>query len=279
MRNGSRANSAKPPNNIKELSLYRERAVAYLTTASATAMCYFSQPAIASQQKTDKSPLSLADSAIDALLCEKISVHYPEHAILAEESGAQAGQEASSDYLWLIDPIDGTKSFIAGNPLFGSTLALSHQGKPLLGCLALPALGLIYSGGTDLDAQEHNEQRALSPSKVLKLKQAYLCLNEAELFHQHYPNLAACLEASARYLRYSHDCFTYTQLLIGKVDAVIEFDLQPWDFMPLAALLPSAGACISDWQGNALTLQSSGSVLASCGPELHEQLLDILSRL
>ena len=253
--------------------LYRQRALEFALAARPLALRYFQQSELASAQKSDASPVSAADRDLDALLCRLIAEHFPGHGVWAEESGKR---DDSAEYLWLVDAIDGTKSFIAGNPMFGSTLGLWRDGEPVFGSLDFPALGWHYSGGLDLPCQRAGVEQPLRVKPGVDLAESYICLNEAELFWEHRPRAYQALRRSCRYLRLTHDCFSYAQLLAGKVDAVIELDLKAWDFAPLAAMVPSAGGVISDFSGRALELKPSADVVASANSDLHQQIVQLL---
>ena len=221
------------------------------------------------EQKADESPVTIADRETEAALRDAIAARFPDHGIFGEEFGSEGLER---DILWVIDPIDGTKSFISGSPLFGMLAAVLNGGKPVAGIIRMPALGECYAGsiatGSDRDGTP------LTCRNGVPLERAFLCINgilarEPAVFER--------LMQAGQYRRFSYDCYPYAQLAAGLVDAVIDYDLQPYDFLPVVPIVEGAGGVISDWQGNPLTLESDGRVVAAASAEIHEALLRVLA--
>lgn len=224
------------------------------------------------EQKADESPVTVADRETEAALRRAIAERYPDHGILGEEYG---GERLERDPLWVVDPIDGTKSFISGSPLFGMLVAVLKAGRPLAGVIRMPALGECYAGspagGSDRDGTP------IACRSGVPLKDAFLCLNEAAGLMADHPAVFERLLAAGRYQRFTYDCYPYAQLACGQVDAVIDCHLQPYDYLPVAPVVEGAGGVISDWQGRPLGLDSDGRVVAAASVEIHEALLEILT--
>lgn len=239
--------------------------------AAATPMHYF-RAGLAVDSKADESPVTLADRETEAALRRALARHYPDHGVLGEEFGAE---RLDQEYLWVIDPIDGTKSFISGSPLFGMLMAVLRKGRPVAGVIRMPALGECYAGsstdGSDRDGTP------IACRKGVALEDAFLCLNEARGLMDDHPKAFRRLLATGRYQRFTYDCYPYAQLACGQVDAVIDCHLQPYDYLPVAPVVEGAGGVISDWQGRRLGLDSDGRVLAAASPEIHNALLEILA--
>ncbi len=253
--------------------------------------------------KADASPVTLADRETEAAIRAQILADFPKDALLGEEMGATAGcgSEKSNEAankrickstgksekaaLWVIDPIDGTKAFIIGFPLFGILLArLDRQRELLASGVSMPALGcrrfFATRDGICWEEDKYGDkQQQLTTSGRKNLSLARLCIGEAErtLRQPHLP-IARALAEKVASTRYEHDCYMYVRLAGGGIDMLLETGLQPYDFLPLVLLVERAGGVISDWQGAPLTLSSSGQVLACASCELHEQALALIDR-
>ena len=242
------------------------------------------------QTKADASPVTLADKETEAAIRAEIRAAFPNDSLLGEEMGAEAGS-GSEAALWVIDPIDGTKAFIAGFPLFGILLArLDERGELMASGVSMPALGYPFGNpigcrrffATNSSCWEEDKhgvkQRELTTSGCKNLARARLCIGEAERTLQPpYFSVARALMARAASTRYEHDCYMYVRLAGGGIDMLLEAGLQPYDFLPLVLLVERAGGAISDWQGAPLTLSSSGEVLACASSDLHEQALALIA--
>ncbi len=221
--------------------------------------------------KQDASPVTIADRQTEEYIRTGIGAAYPEHAILGEEFGQS---DHSHRYHWIVDPIDGTRSFISGMPLFGMLIALLDGDKPALGVLRMPALGEVYSGSAE-GAFLNGDQR-LQTSNCTTLDQAFLYINEGEKLLAEEPQIFNTLCQSGREHRLSYDCYPHALLAAGQIDACVDFDLKPYDFLPLVAIIEAAGGVITDWDGKPLTLKSGGRVVSAATADLHLELLELL---
>jgi inositol-phosphate phosphatase/L-galactose 1-phosphate phosphatase/histidinol-phosphatase len=221
--------------------------------------------------KQDHSPVTIADKAAEQALRDILAERFPEHAIYGEEQGHSAGDGGT----WVIDPIDGTKSFLLGNPLFGCLVGFVKDNEVQAGGLAMPALNEIWiadrTGPTLLNGQ------TCRVSQCRQLKQANILTSSPDFFNAKELKQFDQLCEHTRYRRYGGDCYTYAMLAGGWVDLVVESGLFPFDYLPLVPIVEQAGGVISDWQGNALTLSSGSQVIASATPELHEAALASLN--
>ncbi|MDO4776534.1 MAG: inositol monophosphatase family protein [Cardiobacteriaceae bacterium] len=232
-------------------------------------LAHFRKP-LAHEWKADASPVTLADRETERHLRALIRARYPEHAILGEEEGASG----DSPWRWIIDPIDGTRSFMAGHPIYAVLIALCYEGIPLVNIIDMPALGERF-------AATHDTQTTFNGNAVhtrdVPLADALLYSSSPDMF-----NAAqfARREALARHCaqsRYGGDAYLYAMLAAGWIDLVIEADMKAHDFMPLVLIVEQAGGIISDWQGNPLHPDSSGEILAAATPSLHAQALALLN--
>lgn len=222
--------------------------------------------------KSDASPVTQADKGIEAEVRAYLGKHFPDHGIFGEEHGANG---VDKDDLWIIDPIDGTRSFLSGNPLFGFLLAHLQHGTPRIGVVGMPALGEIFVGQKGVGAKMNGE--AIQTSDVQHLDQAILYVNEGDKIYRDHPDAFARLMQSGQTRRMSYDCYPHALLAAGHVDAVVDYDLQPYDFLPVSVLVEAAGGIMTDWQGKALDLNSDGRVVSAATPALHAELLTLVN--
>ncbi len=149
------------------------------------------------------------------------------------------------------------------------------RGRPVAGVIRIPALGECYAGAPGIGSDR--DGTPLTCRRGVALDDAFLCINEANGLMAQEPAAFARLMRVGRYRRFSYDCYPYAQLASGLVDAVVDYDLQPYDFLPVAPLVEAAGGVITDWQGEALTLESDGRVAAAGSKELHAALLEVVA--
>jgi histidinol phosphatase-like enzyme (inositol monophosphatase family) len=254
------------PNDLSAASpLQAAREVS--ATAVKTPLHYF-RASFSIEQKSDESPVTVADRETEAALRQAIAARFPDHGIFGEEFGSEGLER---EIVWVIDPIDGTKSFISGSPLFGLLIAVLRQGTPVAGIIRMPALGECYGGSRETGSDR--DGMPIACRKGVTLDEAFLCINEANTLMSEHGEAFERLMTCGRFRRFTYDCYPYAQLASGQVDAVIDCNLQPYDYLPVAPVVEGAGGIITDWQGNALTLESDGRVVASASPELHAELL------
>ncbi len=229
------------------------------------------------EKKADSSPVTEADKATEKALRNVIITHHSDHGIIGEE---MAPHKTESEYQWILDPIDGTKSFICGMPLFGVLIGLLYKGEPILGMMVMPALKQVFFGASFADlhgAWSHGEP--IKTSDVRDLNCAYISLGEANRFCLKYPRAIEILSPEVDMLRTYHDCYSFALLASGGLHGVIETGLQAYDILPIVPLIKGAGGFISDWQAGALSLSSDFSVVATANENLHNEALKLLQRL
>ena len=243
-------------------------------TAGAIAEAYFrSSFAVDNKDERGFDPVTSADHAIEKVLRERIESTYPDHGIVAEESGATA---ATAKYCWYIDPIDGTRAFLMGSPLWGTLVGLAVSGRPVFGVLAQPILGEVFFGAPGGSWLIRNDGRQrLASSRCVNLADARLASTHPRLFSDteqpRFDRLAqACLLD-----RYGGDCYNYAMLAAGFVDLVVESGLKPFDIVPLVPILERAGCVVTSWTGESVF--NGGSVVAAATQELHDAALATLT--
>ena len=221
--------------------------------------------------KADQSPVSAADLAIENAVRGQLAQAHPGHGFFGEEHGRQAGAEP---WNWVLDPIDGTKSFIAGMPTFGSLLCLLHGEAPLLGIVEHPALAERWVGCAGRRTT-HND-RPCHTQKAENLAEVSLRATTPDQFSADEYARFQYLAAACRDTAYGGDCYHYGLLASGYIGVVCEAGLAPYDFLALVSVVENAGGIISDWQGRPLTPASAGQVLASANTALHTAALNRL---
>lgn len=224
------------------------------------------------------SPVTLADRAAERAMRDLITERYPDHGIYGEEFGIK---DADADWVWVLDPIDGTRSFITGKPLFGTLISLLYKGAPVIGIIDQCVLNERWLGVV-------NKKTTLNGAPVMT--DGVFTLSDAEMYSttpdMFEPGDALtkfdAMRGAVRTPHYGADCYAYALVASGfGADVVVEADLGLYDYCALVPILEGAGGVISDWTGESLTLsnheKSKGRVLASANPTLHRQALDILN--
>ncbi len=235
--------------------------------ARPVALRYFRQP-LKVESKADDSPVTVADREIERLLREHIRARFPDHGILGEEYGAE---QMASDFVWAVDPIDGTKSFVTGMPTFGTLIALLQDRRPHLGVIDMPALGERWVGLAGQPSTFNG--KACRTRAGVPLDSAVLYSTSPEQFAGADQPPYAALSRAVGLHRFGGDCYAYGLLASGLIDAVVEATLQPYDYLSLVPIIEGAGGVVTDWEGRALHIASDGRVLAAATPELHAQML------
>jgi len=224
------------------------------------------------EQKQDASPVTIADRETEQHLRTLLAAHYPEHGVYGEEF---ANELSDQRLIWVIDPIDGTKSFISGVPSFGTLIALLDNQQPVLGIIDMPALDERWLGQRD-HATTFNGQVCHTRSTT-ELAEATLFATAPEMFQADNAYRFDLLAQRVRLRRFGGDCHAYGLLAAGFIDLVVEADLKPFDYCALVNVVAGAGGVISDWNGEPLKLHSDGRVIAAANAELHQQALTILA--
>jgi len=227
------------------------------------------------EDKNDTSPVTIADKLAETAMRELIMQTYPTHGILGEETGTSNLQ---ADYVWVLDPIDGTKSFITGKPLFGTLIALLYQGTPILGVIDQPILKERWIGGkgvpTTLNGQPARVRQCPDSTQAILYAtspQMFKPGPEEDFFNQ--------VRNQVKLTLYGCDCYAYALLASGFVDLVIEASLAPYDYCALVPVIENAGGIITDWQGQPLGLHSSGQVIAAGDQRIHKEDLTTFEKL
>lgn len=221
------------------------------------------------ESKSDQSPVTAADRGAEELMRRLIAKRYPEHGIIGEEFGTE---NPDAEFVWVLDPVDGTKAFITGVPLWGTLIALLHQGQPVLGCIHQPVLGQVMIGdGTTTTLNGRPTRVRPCPS----LETATLLTSDTVNLGR-YQNGAACerLASQVKLYRTWGDCYGYLLLASGMADIMTDPIMNSWDIAALVPVIRGAGGTITDWKGGA-AYPADSTVAAA--PELHAQVISILN--
>jgi histidinol phosphatase-like enzyme (inositol monophosphatase family) len=245
-------------------------AIAITDEASKVVMSHF-RSQLAVELKADESPVTAADTATELAIRESLNLRFPGDTIFGEEFGLR-GEDTD---FWIIDPIDGTRSFIAGFPLFGMLLGRVSEGKAQLGVIRMPALGEVYAGAQGVGASCNGTPIRVSTCR--ELSKARLFINEADKLARDVPAVFRRLIQAGGQRRMAADCYPHALVAAGYADAVVDYDLHPYDYLPVSAVVNAAGGLMTDWQGQALGMGSDGRVISAATPALHAQLLELLN--
>ena len=221
-------------------------------------MSYF-RSGLGIDSKADDSPVTIADKEAETVLREMIEAAFPDHGIIGEEHGVK---NTDAEFVWVLDPIDGTQAFATGKPLFGTLIALLYEGQPQIG----------VRGKTTLF-----KSKPASTRPCANLSDAWLYSTSPQMFISERFDNFENLRKSCRRAVYGAECQAYGLMSSGWVDVVCEDTLEPFDYAALIPIIEGAGGVITDWQGKKLTTQSEGHVIAVGDPTLHEKALKALS--
>jgi histidinol phosphatase-like enzyme (inositol monophosphatase family) len=233
---------------------------------------YFRQD-LGVEAKDDLTPVTIADREAESAIRELLAAERPGDGIVGEEHG---NHNAEHDRVWVIDPIDGTKSFMTGRAIFGTLIALMVEGSPVLGVIDQPVQGERWVGAkghpTLFNGQPATTRTCPSPAAAVvatTTPEMFKRATDRESFER--------LTAASAIQLYGGDCYLYGQLACGWLDLVVEAGMNLYDYAALAPVVTGAGGVISDWQGAPLTGRSDGRVLAAGDPACHETAIGLLS--
>lgn len=231
-------------------------------------LAHFRQP-LDIVAKQDASPVTIADQNCEAELRRLIAERFPEHAIIGEEHGASG----SSRYQWILDPIDGTRSFISGFPVYCTLIALLIDGRCAVSLIDMPALGERFTAADGIPTAMNGKPIRTAPAA---LADAICYSTDPTMFNAAQERRRARLQSQIRQQRWTGDGYIYAMLAAGWIHLAVEADMKPYDYLPLIRIVENAGGMITDWQGRPLTLESNGEILAAASPELHAEALAVL---
>ncbi len=227
--------------------------------------------------KDDDSPVTKADREIEKVIREEIEKKFPQHGIIGEEYG---DVRTNADFVWILDPIDGTSSFIVGRPTFGTLIALTYKGKVILGIMNQPITNERWIG-IDGDGSYFNGNK-IKTRNCFEINNAVMCSSSSFHFQNEDELILKKLSAKTKYQKiggivYGGDCYSYACLASGFIDIVLDPGLKVYDYAALKPIIEMAGGIVTDWQGNDLALKSNVRLIASANKELHQKALEIIN--
>ena len=230
---------------------------------------YFARHDVAIETKADETPVTIADRGAEEMLRERIGRRYPDHGIIGEEYGTENG---AAEFVWVLDPVDGTKAFTTAVPLFGTLIALLHNGQPVLGCINQPVLSQLLIGDNET-ATLNGKQ--VGVRRTARFSDATLLCTDTYSVAQHQNGAAFdALARQCRLVRTWGDCYGYFLLATGWADIACDPIMNPWDIAALVPVVRGAGGVITDWQGGD-PVDAASTVAAT--PQLHARVIRALN--
>ena len=218
-------------------------------------------------------PVTAADRAAEAAMRALIKRNFPEHGIIGEEFDADHGD---AEYVWVLDPIDGTKSFICGMPAWGTLIALTRRGEPIYGMMHQPFTREHFTGdGKGAHYRGPAGARALRVRPCAALGDAIMLTTSPLLMAEADRQCFGRVEQAVRLSRYGGDCYAYCVLAAGHVDLIIETELKPHDVLALIPIIEGAGGIMTTWEND--SPQKGGRIIAAGDKRVHAQALKILN--
>ena len=228
--------------------------------------------AVDNKYTTGFDPVTEADREAEQAIRRLIREEFPEHGIIGEEHGVE---NEASPLCWIIDPIDGTRSFISGLPLWGTLVGLTKDGDAISGMMSQPFTGEFFFAADGISSYEGpGGARQLATRPTVTLADATLCTTTPALFAGRQRQIYDELESRVRLARYGTDCYAYAMLAAGNIDLVVETGLQPYDIVALVPIIEMAGGVITAWDGG--PAENGGDIVAAATPQLHEAARKVL---
>jgi histidinol phosphatase-like enzyme (inositol monophosphatase family) len=233
---------------------------------------YFQTSAYEVETKEDLSPVTIADRKAEERIVAIIRRHFPNHAVLGEESGASEGNEPIR---WIIDPIDGTKSFIRGVPFYGTMIGVEIEGEAQVGVVNIPPLGEMYYGAKGLGSYCNGRRNHVST--VGTMKDATLMVTDVRPYLRSREMADVYRQFTERTLfqRTWGDCYGYMLVATGRADIMVDTKMSPWDCAALKPIIEEAGGSFTDWSG---TPTIHGDNAVATNGLLHDEVLSILNQ-
>ena len=253
-----------------ELDAFLAVALSLADVAGEVIRPYFRKP-LTVDDKADLTPVTAADRAAEQAMRGLIEQRFPDHGIIGEEFGRVRD---SAEFVWTLDPIDGTKSFISGLPVFGTLIALTRAGRPVLGVIDQPISRERWVGVSGRQTTLNGAVIHCRPCPDLAA--ATLFATSPDMFEGGAAAAFARVSRTVKLTRFGADCYAYGVLAAGFVDLVLEAALKPYDFCPMVPIVVGAGGIATDWRGAALDLASEGRALMAGDRRTHRAALEVL---
>jgi myo-inositol-1(or 4)-monophosphatase len=222
---------------------------------------------LSAELKADQSPVTIADRSAEQAMRAVLTERFPEHGVLGEEFGCD---RPDARFCWVLDPIDGTRAFITGRPMFGTLVALLEDGKPILGVIDQPVTGERWIGGAGRTTLFRGPMGGVAGCRPCSgLGEAELSCTGLNLLGEDMPRWQSLADVVQR-VSWGGDCYAYGLLALGHIDVIAEVTMKLWDWAALVPVIEGAGGRITDWSGQALRVDGDGRVLAVGDPGLLE---------
>jgi myo-inositol-1(or 4)-monophosphatase len=247
-----------------------------LAAASGDTILPFFRTALAIENKKAGGfdPVTAADRAAENAMRTLIREHFPSHGIIGEEYGSE---RTDAEYVWLLDPIDGTKSFIAGMLAWGTLIGLMRFGEPVYGAMHQPFTREQFFGdGGAASYRGPGGPRDLRVRRCEKLDDAVMFTTSPLLMNEADRTRFRRVEDTVRLSRYGGDCYAYCMLAAGQIDLIIETELKPHDIAPLIPIVAGAGGVVTTWENT--PAQTGGRIVAAGDARVHAAALELLNR-
>jgi myo-inositol-1(or 4)-monophosphatase len=248
-----------------------------LATASGEAILPFFRTSLGVEDKGSAGrfdPVTAADRAGESVMRALIRETFPEHGVIGEEHG---DLRADAEFVWVLDPIDGTRSFILGLPVWGTLIGLMRRGRPCFGLMHQPFTGERFSGdGAAATYRGRGGDRRLRTRACPALADAMLMATSPTMFDETERAAFDAVAAGTRQTRWGGDCYAYAMLAAGHVDLVVEADLKPYDIVALIPIVEGAGGVVTTWTGEPAT--NGGRIVAAGDRRVHEAALETLAQ-
>lgn len=233
--------------------------------AAETLPRFRNQGAVSNKLSAGFDPVTEADREAESAIRSLIGAEFPDHGILGEEHG---NHNISSRHVWVIDPIDGTRAFISGIPVWGTLVGLTEGGDAVAGMMSQPFTGeLFYANGSGSHYEGPSGSRRLAVRQTTRVEDATLFTTTPALFTGEMRSRYDRFEKQVQLVRYGTDCYAFAMLAAGHVDIVIEPGLKPYDIVALIPIIEKAGGVVTTFEGG--PAESGGDVIAAATPELH----------
>lgn len=246
-----------------------------LATSSGQAILPFFRTVLAAEDKSAGGvfdPVTEADRAGEVAMRRMIGEAFPAHGVVGEEFGAE---REDAEFVWVLDPIDGTRAFMSGLPLWGTLIGLTRNGAPAYGMMHQPFIGeRFYGDGGSAGYRGPHGDRPLMTRRCASLADATLSTTSPRLFDEAARAGFERVEGAVKLTRFGYDCYAYCMVAAGHIDVVVETGLKPYDIVALVPIIEGAGGIVTTWDGGSAA--GGGSIVASGDKRLHEEVLATL---
>jgi histidinol phosphatase-like enzyme (inositol monophosphatase family) len=257
-----------------DADVVRETMLAAADAAAIKTLAGFRTPlAVENKWESGFDPVTAADRDAENAIRAVLSARFPDHGIIGEEWDPKA---SAGEFDWIVDPIDGTRAFISGVPVWGTLIGLLHKGRAVAGLMAQPFTDETYIGLPGASFYRHGGATTrIKTSGVTELKRAKVTATSPDIFEQAgtTANIAR-LRAATLQLRWGLDCYGYCLVAAGHIDIVAESALKNVDIAPLIPIIENAGGVVTTWEGG--PAEAGGNCVAAATPELHEAAMKVL---